>query len=296
MKAKQEIFRGVATALATPFRNGKIDYKALRRMIEFQIDGGVSAIVICGTTGESPSLDDEETHELISKAAELIDGRVKMIVGTGSLSYTRAIRQTKFASTHGADGLLVITPFYNKGTKRGITEYFRRVADATDKPIIMYNVPSRTGVDLSLEAINKLRCEENIVGIKEASGSIDKVLDIATYFPELAVYSGNDTQNLPIYSLGGRGCVSVISNILPNTCAKLFGLCENQNYKEALELQRVITSLCHLLFKEVNPAPVKAALSICGLCENELRLPLTKVEPSLYLKIKAELEKIKKSC
>lgn len=286
---KKQIFKGVATALATPFKDGKIDYSSLKRMIDFQISGGVDAILVCGTTGESPSLGDEETHKLIDKSAELIDGRVKMIVGTGSLSMSRALEQSKFASEHGADGLLVITPFYNKGTKKGIAEYFCRIANHTDKPIIIYNVPSRTGVDISLDTVSDIYEEENIVAIKEASGNIDKSLDLATFFPELFIYSGNDTMTLPILSLGGCGVISVLSNVLPSECSNMCSKYFDGRTEEALSLQKRMTPLMHLMFSDVNPAPVKAALSIIGMCENELRLPLTKVSTELYLKIQSAL-------
>lgn len=286
---KKQIFRGVATALATPFADGKIDYSALKRMIDFQIEGGVDAILICGTTGESPSLTDGETHELIDRSAEMIDGRVKMIVGSGSLVMSRALEQSRFASEHGADALLVITPFYNKGTKTGIAEYFRRIANHTDKPIIIYNVPSRTGVDISLDTIADIYDEENIVAVKEASGSIDKTLDITTFFPELCVYSGNDTMTLPVLSLGGGGVISVISNVLPGECSEMCRKYFSGKTKEALDIQRRLTPLMHMMFSDVNPSPVKAALSIIGMCENELRLPLTKISTELYVKIQRAL-------
>ena len=292
---KKLIYEGVATALATPFKNGEVDYTALKRMIEFQIAGHVSAIVICGTTGESPSLTDEETQKLIYTSAKIIDGRIKLIVGTGSLVFSRAMSQSKFASEHGADGLLVITPFYNKGTENGIAEYYIRIANSCNTPIIIYNVPPRTGVDITLNTIEKIYGEENIVGIKEASGKIDKSLDISTFFPDLNIYSGNDTMTLPILSLGGKGVISVLSNVLPEQCSDICKYYFKKDLNSALDAQRKVTRLTHLLFGDVNPAPIKAALSMCGLCKNELRLPLSTVSSDLYNKILIELQKFGKT-
>ena len=286
---KKKIFDGVATALATPFSGGEVDFCALEKMIEYQIDGGVEAIVVCGTTGESPALTDAETHRLIDRCAELIDGRAKMIVGTGSLVFPRAMEQSRFAAAHGADALLVITPFYNKGTKNGIAEYYKRIANATDKPVIIYNVPTRTGVDITLDTLDKIYREENIVGIKEASPSIDKALDISSNFPALAIYSGNDTMTLPIMSVGGSGVISVISNALPKKCVEMCRAYRSGEQNKATAIQRSMTAIMHMMFEDTSPAPIKAALSMLGLCENELRLPLTPISRTLYEKIQHEL-------
>lgn len=286
MRSKEILFKGTATALATPFKNGKIDYDALGRILEMQMKAKIPAIVLCGTTGEAPTLDDDERNEYILKSMEIIGGRAKVIIGTGSLNPKRAIEQSRFAASHGADGLLVITPFYNKGTKSGIAEYYKRISDEAKCPIIIYNVPSRTGVDITLDTLAQIYDDENIVGIKEASGSIDKALDISTYFPEISLYSGNDSMTIPIMSLGGMGVISVASNILPHKMQEMCIAFLNGETARALEIQRSLTAIMHLLFSDVNPSPVKAALEILGLCENELRLPLTPVSAELYSKIK----------
>ena len=221
-ETKKCIFKGAASALVTPFWDGEVDYIALGRLIDFQIEGGIDALVICGTTGECATLSDKEYREVLAFALEKADGRVPMIAGSGSNNIATAIERSKFASRLGYDALLCVTPYYNKATDKGLVKSYTAIADAAEKPIILYNVPSRTGTNISLNVYRELSEHENIVGVKEASGNISAVAKlIAEHGDKLDVYAGNDDQTLPLLSMGGLGVISVVSNVIPREMSDL---------------------------------------------------------------------------
>jgi len=276
---KDLIFKGVATAIVTPLNEKGIDYNSFERLIEFQIAGGVDAIVVAGTTGESPALDDREHRELINFAIEKINGRVPVIAGTGSNDTNYAVELTRHACEAGADGVLCVTPYYNKTTQRGLIKMYNTIADASTKPVILYNVPSRTGVNIAPETYLELAKHPMISAIKEANGDISSLAQTASLVgDDLYIYSGNDDQIVPILSLGGMGVISVLSNILPKeTCE----ICERffaGDIKGSCDLQLKLLPLINQLFCEVNPIPVKAAVSAMGFGDNYLRLPLVEME------------------
>ncbi len=276
MNTKKLVFSGCATALVTPFKDGKIDFDALGALIDFQIENGVNALVLLGTTGESPTVDALEREDMIAFTKYKIDSRVPLIVGVGSNSTKNAIKLTQGAQKQGADALLCVTPYYNKSTQAGLGEHYLEIAKSTSLPLILYNVPSRTGLRLGIESLYPL-CEiENIVAIKEASGDIreleDKMARFGDYFH---FYSGCDELILPTYSLGGVGVISAVANVIPKKIATLCALIQQNDLKGAISLARSISPIIRELFYEVNPIPVKKALSLMGMCENELRLPLT---------------------
>lgn len=273
---KNTIFTGAATALITPFKNGAIDYECFERILEQQITGGISALVVAGTTGEGSTLTDAEHREIIRFAVEKVAGRVPVIAGTGSNDTAYAIELSKFACKVGADGLLLVTPYYNKATQEGLYQSFKAIAEACDKPCILYNVPSRTGCNILPETAARLCEVDNIIAIKEASGNISQIAQIARLCGDrLDIYSGNDDQILPILSLGGKGVISVLSNLLPGKtneiCQKFF----LGDIAGARALQLHYLPLINALFSEVNPIPAKAAMAAMGYGENSLRLPLT---------------------
>ena len=269
------VFRGAATALVTPFRGGEVDFDALGRLIERQIGCGIDALVICGTTGESATLSDREHREVLSFALEAAGGRVPMIAGTGSNDTAHAIETSRFASSIGYDALLVVTPYYNKATEEGLVRSFSAIADASDVPIILYNVPTRTSCNISLPVYRRLAEHPNIVGVKEASGNISAIAELfAECGDQFDIYSGNDDQTLPMLSLGGAGVISVVSNVIPSEMAALCRAWFNGDVAECRALHKRYLGLMKVMFCEVNPIPVKSALSLMGLCEDELRLPL----------------------
>ncbi len=286
---KKLIFKGVATALITPFSEGKIDYTALDRLIEFQIDGGASALVIGGTTGEVATLDSVERYRLYAHARERIGGRVRLILGTGTNDTRLAINHTEEAERVGCDGVLVVTPYYNKGTYRGVTEHYKAIAKNTSLPIILYNVPSRTGVNLTQAQLCELSELDNIVAIKEATDSADRLTELSCITDRLTLYAGNDTQILETLALGGMGVISVISNLYPKCTYKLCEAVFSGDYPLAQKIQMAMFPLTKLLFKETNPAPIKYLLYKSGLSKNELRLPLFPVENDT--RVALELEK-----
>lgn len=277
---KNTVFTGAATAIITPFKNGKVDYEAFGKHIDWQIDEGINAIVAAGTTGEGSTLTDAEHKEVIKFCVEKVAGRVPVIAGTGSNDTSYAIELTKYACEVGADAMLLITPYYNKATQKGMIESFKAIADASTKPCILYNVPSRTGCNLLPESVAVLAEHKNIVAIKEACGNISQVAQVAALCGDkIDIYSGNDDQIVPIMSLGGKGVISVLSNICPKDTV---AMCEKYlagEVKEAAALQLKYLPLVDALFCEVNPIPAKAAVSAMGFCENSLRLPLTPMEP-----------------
>ena len=285
------IFKGVATALITPLNEHGVDYEAFGRVIDWQCEQGINALVIAGTTGEGSTLDDKEHKEVVKFSVERVAGRCKVIAATGSNDTAYAIQLSKFACEAGADALLVITPYYNKATQKGLITSFTKIADASTKPIILYNVPSRTGINIEPETYAAVADHPMIQGIKEANSNISKIVQTAHLVGDkLDIYSGNDDQIVPILSMGGKGVISVLSNVAPKQtmeiCDKFFA----GDVKGAAELQCKYLPLINALFSEVNPIPVKAAMSAMGWCENYLRLPLTPMEPAHWDKLRALMQ------
>ena len=276
----QSIFKGIATALITPFTaSGEVDYDAYGRLIDWQIESGIDAIVSCGTSGEGPTLSDAEHKEVVRYAVERANGRVPVIAGTGSNDTAYAVELTKFASEVGADAMLVVTPYYNKATQEGLYRSFMTIADASTKPLILYNVPSRTGCNIQPATYLRLSEHENIQAIKEANGNISAIAQLAAECGDaLDIYSGNDDQIVPILSMGGLGCISVLSNLLPKETCEITRRYFAGDVAGAAELQMRYVPLINALFCEVNPIPVKAAMAAMGYCEDVLRLPLTPME------------------
>ena len=272
---KKTVFTGAATAIITPFKNGEVDFEAFGKLIEWQVEQGIDAIVVVGTTGEGATLSDAEHKEVIRYCVEKVSGRVPVIAGTGSNDVAYSIALTKYACEVGVDAVLLVTPYYNKTTQPGLVAYFSAVADASTKPCILYNVPSRTGCNIAPETCAILADHPNIVAIKEASGDISQVAKIAHLCGDkMDIYSGNDDQIVPILSLGGKGVISVLSNVMPKETSQMCHLYEQGNTQEAMKMQLEYLPLVNSLFCEVNPIPVKAAMHAMGWCENSLRLPL----------------------
>ncbi len=272
---KQTVFTGAATAIITPFKNGEIDFDAFGKLIEWQISQGIDAIVAVGTTGEGPTLTDAEHKAVIRFCVEKVGGRVPVIAGTGSNDISYSIELTKYACEVGADAMLLVTPYYNKTTQQGLIASFTSVADVSTKPCILYNVPSRTGCNITPETYAVLAEHPNIVAVKEAGGDISQVAKTAQLCGDkLDIYSGNDDQIIPIMSLGGKGVISVLSNLVPKETSRMCHLYAEGKTQEALQMQLKYLSLINALFCEVNPIPVKAAMAAMGFCENTLRLPL----------------------
>ena len=278
---KRTVFTGAATALITPMKNGGIDYEKFSEVVEFQIAHKIDALVVCGPTGESSTLKDAPHSDLIKFCVEKVAGRVPVIAGTGSNDTDYAIDLSKFACEVGVDALLQVTPYYNKTTQRGLIKHFFAVADAVNKPIILYNVPSRTGVNIKPETYAELCKHENIAATKEASGNLSAVAETRYLCGDsLDVYSGNDDQIIPIMSLGGKGVISVLSNILPAETHKICADFLNGDIKSASDSQINYIPLINSLFCEVNPIPVKTAMNLLGFCSEEIRLPLCEMEDS----------------
>ncbi|HIR87515.1 MAG TPA: 4-hydroxy-tetrahydrodipicolinate synthase [Candidatus Fimimorpha faecalis] len=288
------IFKGAGVAIVTPFTaDDKVDYEALGKMIDFQIENGTDAIIICGTTGESSTLTHDEHDECIRFAVEYVAGRVPVIAGTGSNSTAEAIRLSTHAEKVGADALLLVTPYYNKATQKGLIEHYKKIANSVKIPIIMYNVPSRTGVNILPETAVTLAKEvDNIVGIKEASGNIGQVARLAALADGcIDIYSGNDDQIVPLLSLGGIGVISVLSNIAPKMTHDIVASYLNGDVETSRKLQLQAMDLNDVLFCEVNPIPVKAALNMMGMCEGNLRSPLCEMSEAHKEQMKSALER-----
>lgn len=294
--AKKIIFSGAASALITPFLGGEIDYPSLGRLIEWQIQCGIDGLVIGGTTAEAATLSDEERYKLYTFAKGKIAGRTKLILGTGTNDTRVAIAHTKFAERLGCDGVLLVTPYYNKGTEAGIEKHYLSIAESVDLPTILYNVPSRTGVNLGLNLLDRLSDHPNVVAIKEASDSTDRLVSLAALGEKLTLYAGNDSQIFPTLALGGRGVISVVSNILPTTVTKLCRDFFDGRQKEALDVQLRLLPFIRSLFMETNPAPIKYAMSIRGFCTPEVRLPLSEPRESTKEEIKNRLAEIEGFC
>ena len=285
---KKTIFTGAATAIITPMDENGVNYQEFERLIEWQIEKGIDAIVSVGTTGEGSTLTDEEHKQAIKFCVDVVNKRVPVIAGTGSNDTAYAIELSKYAEDVGADALLLVTPYYNKATQKGLIESFKVVADAVNIPCILYNVPSRTGCNLLPESVAVLAKHPNIVAIKEACGNISQIAKLASLCGDkIDIYSGNDDQIVPVLSLGGKGVISVLSNIMPYETSQMCKLYLQGNTQEALKLQLDLLPLIDALFCEVNPIPVKHAVSKMGFCKDYLRLPLTSMESQNAQKLEA---------
>lgn len=273
---KNTIFTGAGVAIVTPMlADGSVDFDGLRKNIDFQINGGTDAIIICGTTGESSTLDDEEHRVAIRCAVEHTANRVPVIAGTGSNDTKYAVELSQEAQELGADGLLVVTPYYNKCTQKGLYEHYKKIADNVNIPMILYNIPSRTGVTIEIPTVEALGQHKNIVAVKEASGNISYTAKLAAKCGDVVdIYSGNDDMIVPIMSLGGKGVISVLSNILPKETHDMCQYCLDNNFAEASKMQLEYLKLINTLFIEVNPIPVKAAMNMMGMPSGPCRMPL----------------------
>lgn len=290
---KKTVFEGIATALVTPITENGIDYDAFGKLIDWQIESGINALVICGTTGEGSTLTDEEHKEAIAYSVKRSGGRVPIIAGTGSNDTAYALELTEFACSVGVDGVLVVTPYYNKATQNGLIEMFTKIADTSTVPVILYNVPSRTGVNIAPKTVAALSKHPNINAIKEASGNISQIAEIAALCGDnINIYSGNDDQIVPIMSLGGKGCISVLSNVCPKESVEICNSFFGGDIKAAAALQLKYLPLINALFSEVNPIPVKAAMAEMGFCEDYLRLPLTSMEEANKAVLFEEMRKV----
>ena len=291
-KLKPTIFTGAATAIITPFKNGAIDRESFGKIIEDQIANSIDAIVVAGTTGEAATLTHEEHMDCMKFVVDKVAGRVPVIAGTGSNDTAYGIELSKYACEIGADALLLVTPYYNKATPKGLIKNFLETADNTDKPIILYNVPSRTGCNITLPVYKELAKHERIVAVKEASGNMSAIAElIAECGDSLDVYSGNDDQIVPIMSLGGKGVISVLSNVMPKETHDMVMLCLEGKYPEAAKLQLTLLDLINALFCEVNPVPIKTAMAEMGLCDVEMRLPLCEMEDNTKARLVGALKK-----
>jgi 4-hydroxy-tetrahydrodipicolinate synthase len=281
------MFSGAFTALVTPFRDGKIDEQALIRLVEFQLEKGINGLVPCGTTGESATLSHEEHNRVIDITIETAKGRVPVIAGTGSNSTAETLKLTKHAQEAGADAALLITPYYNKPTQNGLYEHYKKVAEEVDLPLVVYNVPSRTSLNMLPETVARLSEIKNIIGIKEATGNLKQVSDVIEYSREgFCVLSGDDFTTFPLLALGGHGVISVTSNIAPGDMSEMCSLFLSGKLEEAREMHYKLEKLNRVLFIETNPIPVKTALSIMGMVSEEFRLPLVKMAEDNRGKVK----------
>jgi len=281
------MFKGAIVAIVTPFKKGKVDEAALRKLIEFQIKNGTDGIVPCGTTGESSTLSHEEHDKVIEIAIDAVKKRVPVIAGTGSNSTAEAIQLTRHAYKAGADGALIVAPYYNRPTQEGLYQHYKAVAEAVPIPIIVYNIPGRTGVNINPDTLARLARIKNIVGVKEASGSIKQMSDvIGLCGPNFTVLSGDDLFTLPLMAMGGHGVISVVSNVAPADMAGLVDAFAAGDLKKAKALHFKMAGLIDALFIETNPTPVKAALSLMKKISYEVRLPLYKLSDANYEKLK----------
>lgn len=284
------LFSGVCTALVTPFANGTVNYSMLEALLQRQLSSGISAVVLCGTTGESSTLSDEEKIIMTKKAKEYSGNRMRIIAGTGSNDTYHASSLSVDAQEAGADAVLVVTPYYNKANPEGLYTHFRTVATAVEIPVILYNVPSRTGVDLPVEVCRALSQIPNIVGIKEASADISKILRLTAACPEeFTVWTGNDNMVLAAAALGSQGVISVASNIVPKTMSAMTDAALSGRRNEALALQRKLLPLMEALFSDINPMPAKECLRLLGYDCGSCRLPLTQVTPEVSAKLRTAL-------
>ena len=287
---KQPIFNGSGVAIITPFADNAIDYPALARLLDFQLENGTDAVIVCGTTGEAAAMSYEERMRTIEFTVRHVSGRVPVIAGTGSNNTENAVALSNDAIQAGADALLVVTPFYNKATQKGLIRHYTAIADAVTKPVILYHVPSRTGVKCTAETYAALAQHPNIAGVKEAGGDLALVQKTRELCPEdFSIWSGNDDETAPIMLLGGRGVISVAANVTPREMHELTHACLSGDFVSAGRMQLRLRKLCEALFWEVNPIPVKTALALMGYCEERFRLPTCEMEPENREKLKAVL-------
>lgn len=287
------MFNGSGVAIVTPFTNGEVDIEKFKSLIDFHIKGNTQALIVLGTTGEASTIDGQERELIIKTAIEHVDKKIPVIIGAGSNSTSIAIKYTKQAEELGADGVLIVTPYYNKATQKGLIKHYTEIANSTKLPVILYNVPGRTGVNIAPQTVAELAKVKNIIGIKEAGGDMAQVLEIKRLVPEeFKIYSGNDDNVVSIYACGGHGVISVVANVVPEEFQEMCQLFMDGKVKEALQLQLKFKKLIDLLFVEVNPIPVKAAVSALGYIENELRLPLTSMEENNMISLVEEMKKL----
>jgi len=286
------MFKGSMVAIVTPFCDGRVDEAAFKKLIEFQIENGSDALVPCGTTGESATLSMEEHHHVIELAVQAANGRVPVIAGTGSNNTEEAIALTRAAKTAGAQASLLITPYYNKPTQKGIYQHFMKIAEAADFPFILYNIQSRTGVNVLPETIARLAKDcPLLVGVKEASGNLEQISRLHAMIPEkVAILSGDDALTLPIMAVGGKGVISVLANIAPRQTAEFVKACAAGQFAEARRQHERMLPLVKALFIETNPAPVKAAMELLGLCSETVRLPLVGLKDASRERVRQELQ------
>ena len=285
------IFEGSGVALITPFKNNEVDFEKLRELIEWHIKEETDSIIICGTTGESATMSDQEKREVIKFTVDVVNKRIPVIAGSGSNNTAYSIELSRYCESVGVDGLLIVTPYYNKATELGLLKHYEAIASNVNIPIILYNVPGRTGVNLAARLVEKLSKIENIVAIKEASGDISQVAEIARLCgDEFAIYSGNDDMIIPIMSLGGKGVISVVANILPRDTHNMVANYLEGRVESSRKLQLNMNSLINTLFIEVNPIPVKTAMNLMGMNVGELRLPLTNMTSNNLEILKMEIQ------
>ena len=285
------IFTGSAVALITPFHNGTIDYQSLSRIIELQIAAGSDAIVALGTTAEASTISGEEREELTRFIIERVANRIPVVVGTGGNNTEEVIERSRFAEAVGADGLLIVTPYYNKTTQDGLVAHYCAIAEQVRTPIIAYNVPSRTGLNLLPETMRRIMdCCETVVGIKEASGNIEQIVKLAALCPDCDIYSGNDDHVVPILSVGGKGVISTVANIIPEVMHLMCKSFFDGDIEEARRLQLALLPIQQAAFCEVNPIPVKKAVSLMGMCGGKLRMPLSEMEESNAAKLEKAMK------
>ena len=287
---KNTIFKGMATALVTPMTTTGVDYDALARLIDFQLEEGINALVAVGTTGESATLSPEERKAVIRFTVNRVNGRIPVIAGTGTNNTAHVLDYTRSACDDGADAVLAVTPYYNKATQTGLIAHYTAIADASDKPVILYNVPSRTGCNLLPETVAKLADHEKIAAVKEASGNMSQAVEIFTRCGDkIDVYSGEDAITVPRVAMGGAGAISVLSNVVPKLCVQMTDAAFAGDFATAAALQCKLLPLTNALFSQVNPIPAKAAISAMGFGEEILRLPLTKMEEPMRSNLFAQM-------
>lgn len=287
--SKNTLFTGSGVAIVTPFRGQEIDFDAFGSIIDYQIENKTDAIIVCGTTGEASTMPDAEHMDAIRFTVERAAGRVPVIAGTGSNDTRHCVELSTDAKKVGADGLLLVTPYYNKTTQRGLIAHFKAVTDAVDLPIILYNIPGRTGMQIEIATLKELSKIDNIVAVKEASGNISYAAEVAAECPDLDIYSGNDDMIVPVMSLGGKGVISVLANILPKETHELCDAYLTGNTTKACEMQLHYLKLIKALFMEVNPIPVKTAMNLMGMNVGNLRLPLSEMEGANLEKLKSTM-------
>ena len=290
---KQTIFTGMATAIITPMTKDGIDYEALGRLIEFQIENGINAIVVMGTTGENATIEPEDQKEVIRYTVEKVAKRIPVIAGTGTNNTEHVLNNTRNACEVGADAVLVVTPYYNKATQNGLIKHFTTVADVSTVPVILYNVPSRTGCNLLPKTVAKLAEHPRIAAVKEATGNMAQMVEIMSLCGDkIDVYSGEDALTVPMMAMGAAGTISVLSNVVPKEAVAMTDACKAGDYKAAADWQCRLLPLTNALFSEVNPIPVKAAASAMGFGEENMRLPLTPMEDATRAKLYEEMRKL----